>query len=315
MTLSFQKAAVLGSTGPTGKHLVRELLDRGLPVRVVSRSEANLSRAFEGLQVERRAADLLDGAPTLRSVEGCDLVFDCIGLPLDRIAGHPVAARNIALAVKETGARCVHVSSFWAYLPLRHVPLSENHPREGGPLAVRMRREAEDILQSAGAAVVNLPDFYGPEVHTSMLQQALQEAVAGKPVNWIGSADTAREHVYVPDAMKTVAELAQRPEAYGERWVVPAAGPLTLTQTAAIIKSHLGAEIRARTAGPLMLRLVSLFSSELRGLMPLVPDYVKPLTYDGGKLTKLLGQVAATPYEQGIPLTLDWIKKQQGSGK
>ena len=53
---------------------------------------------------------------------------------------------------------------------------------------MRMRREAEDILQGAGAAVLNLPDFYGPEVHASILQRALEEAAAGKAVNWIGRA-------------------------------------------------------------------------------------------------------------------------------
>jgi hypothetical protein len=45
---------------------------------------------------------------------------------------------------------------------------------------VRFRREPEDILLDAGAAVVNLPDFHGPEVHVNTLQQALVEAVAGK---------------------------------------------------------------------------------------------------------------------------------------
>ncbi|MGH7478661.1 MAG: SDR family oxidoreductase, partial [Candidatus Methylomirabilales bacterium] len=100
----FEKAAVLGATGPTGKFLVRELIVRRVPVRAVSRSEANLARAFGALKVERVAVDLLDADATRRAIEGCDLVFDCIGLPMDRMADHPRTAKNIASAIASTGA-------------------------------------------------------------------------------------------------------------------------------------------------------------------------------------------------------------------
>jgi hypothetical protein len=42
--------------------------------------------------------------------------------------------------------------------------MNESHPRSGGPPWVRYRREAEDILCEAGAAILHLPDFYGPHV-------------------------------------------------------------------------------------------------------------------------------------------------------
>jgi len=74
---------------------------------------------------------------------------------------------------------------------------------------------------------LNLPDFYGPYVHTSTLQQALSDAVRGKAMNWIGAADTEREYVYVPDAMAMAAELATYDQAYDEHWIIPGAGPLT----------------------------------------------------------------------------------------
>jgi len=59
---------------------------------------------------------------------------------------HPAAAQNIAKAVRATGARCIQVSSYWAYLPLQRSPLNETHPRSGGPEWVRWRREAEDLV-------------------------------------------------------------------------------------------------------------------------------------------------------------------------
>ena len=71
--------------------------------------------------------------------------------------------------------------------------MNESHPRSDGSAWVRHRREAEDILCGAGAAILHLPDFYGPQVHVSTLQNALNEAASGKTVNWLGKADVQPE--------------------------------------------------------------------------------------------------------------------------
>src|SRR5690606_15977852 len=119
-------------------------------------------------------------------------------------------------ALRGGAARCVLVSSYWSFMPLVGNPLNEDHPRQGGPEWARDRRTAEDTLREAGAAVVHLPDFYGPHVHTSTLQQPLMEAAAAKTMRWIGSTDTEREYAFVPDAVETIAALAAHDEAYGE---------------------------------------------------------------------------------------------------
>jgi nucleoside-diphosphate-sugar epimerase len=243
-------------------------------------------------------------------VEGCDLVFDCIGLPMERIEDHPKTARNIARTIEDNGVRCVQVSSYWPYIPLRDTVVNEDHPRQGGSLPVRMRREAEDILQQSGAAIAELPDFYGPEVHTSILQQALQEAVSGKTVNWMGSRDIAREHIYVPDAMSVTAELAFQEKAYGERWIVPSAGPITIRRVREIAEKHLGRQVKVRASGLWVLRFVSLFNEKLRSFMPLAPTYLKPVRFDGTKLSTLIGNIPATPYDEAIPRTLDRLSSR-----
>jgi nucleoside-diphosphate-sugar epimerase len=303
------KIAILGATGPTGKRLARMLHERGSAVRVISRSEEHLRRAFPGEHFETRAADALDAAQTLAAIDGCDTVFDCIGLPMREIAQHPATARVVAEAARQCGARIVHVSSYWSYLPITRLPLDENHPRSGGPLPVRMRREAEDVLQQAGAAIVQLPDFFGPEVHTSTLQNPLKEFAAGKTAHGIGSVTVARDYAYVPDAMASAVELARYDAAYGERWIVPGAGPIALEDALAIAGRHLGRTPKIQGAGPSVLKLLSLFSRDLRDFLPLVPHYVEPIRYDGSKLAGLIGKPAVTPYERSIPATLDRLRE------
>lgn len=304
-----QRAGIVGATGPTGRHLVKELRGRGIGVRAISRSRANLERCFPDGIAELAAADALDAAAMRRAVEGCDLVVDCIGLPADRMSDHARTAGVVAEAGAAAGARLLHVSSCWAYLPTRTLPVNENHPRSGGNAYVQARRAAEDILREAGAAVVHLPDFFGPQVHGSSLQLALVEAAAGKTVNWIGGPDIEREYIYVPDAMAAVAEMVGHEEIYGESWIVPGSGPIDITEVANIAGKHLGRQVKVRTASVGLLKVLAWFNSDLRAFKPMLDDYAQPVRYDASRLIGLLGTPRPTPYGESIPETLDWLRR------
>jgi nucleoside-diphosphate-sugar epimerase len=301
------KIAVVGATGPTGLHLVTELRETVATVRVIARSMDKLVQLFPESAIEKWEADIRDANATLLAVEGCDIVYDCIGLPGDQMHLHPVIARNIARALRHAKARCVQVSSYWAYYPQVRTEMNENHPRSGGPPWVRYRREAEDVLRDAGAAILHLPDFYGPQVHVSTLQNALNEAASGKTVNWLGRPDVQREYVYVPDAMRIAVEIGGRNDALGEHWCLPGSGPLKGRQVMEIAERHLGRRIKMRSVGMTTLRVVSLFKKDLRGLLQVAPDYTKPVHYDARKLEDLLGPQKMTSYDDGIGRTLAWI--------
>jgi len=306
--MKLEKAAILGATGPVGFHIVEELLRRGVAVRAVSRSASHLDGLFSGQTTERVTADLLKADDARRAIEGCDVVFHCVGFPADAMQHHPAAARNVADALAGTGARCVHASSYWAFLPLVGNPLNEDHPRQGGSPWVRHRRAAEDALRDAGAAVANIPDFYGPRVHTSTLQQPLVEAARGKTMNWIGATDVEREYAFVPDAAATVVSLAESDEAYGQHWLVPTAGPINGRRVAEIASEVLAPKVKVRGLSPVTLRVLSWFNEPLRGLMQIVPEYVKPIGYETVKIKRLLGPQHVTSYEDGIRATLEWLR-------
>ena len=44
-----------------------------------------LARLFPDAAFEKQPADILDPDATIPAVEGCDLVYDCIGLPGDQM--------------------------------------------------------------------------------------------------------------------------------------------------------------------------------------------------------------------------------------
>lgn len=307
MTFQPSRIAVIGATGPTGIHLVRELSSRKKAVVAVSRRRGQLEKLFAGVGVEIAVADALDAGATAKAVEGCNLVADCIGLPPDRMADHPKTAAVIAQAAQAAGARCLQISSYWAFFPQQGEVISESHPRQGGHEWFQMRRAAEEAMLAAGAAVVHLPDFFGPQVHTSTVQNALGEALADQPVNWLGRADTPREAAFVPDAMRIVADLAERDEAYGTDWALPGSGRITADGISEIAAQHLGRPVKVRAVAGLMLKILSVVHPGLRQIAPMIPNYVKPVRYDTSKLEGLLGKPETTPFDRAIPQTLDWL--------
>jgi nucleoside-diphosphate-sugar epimerase len=312
--MKLEQVAIVGATGPTGIHLGRELVARGRRVRVISRSTANLEAAFPAQDVERVAADALAVEEMREAVAGCDLVVNCIGLPADRIDQHEVAARAVVAGADATGARCLHVSSYWAFLPVQRLPVDEEHPRVDGNPYIQARRRAEDVFLAAGGAVAHLPDFFGPEVHTSTLQRPLEEAVEGRAMGFLGAADCEREYAYVPDAMHMVANLLDRDEAYGRSWIVPGSGGLSPERAGEIAGRHLGRPVKVRAAPRYILEIMSAFSPTLRAFRPMLPHYVKPIHFDGSRLRGLLGEAATTPYEESIPATLDWLQRRDTAG-
>jgi nucleoside-diphosphate-sugar epimerase len=189
--------------------------------------------------------------------------------------------------------------------------MNESHPRSSGPAWARYRREAEDILREAGAAILHLPDFYGPQVHISTFQNALNEAAAGKTVNWIGKADVHREYVYVPDAVRIAASVGARAEAFGAHWCLPGGGPISGGEAVDIGARHLGRSVKLRSAGLTTLRILGLFSRDLRGFLQVAPDSMKPVCYDARKLRGLLGPPQMTAYDAGIGETLSWIASRR----
>jgi nucleoside-diphosphate-sugar epimerase len=318
MSLRPECTAIVGATGPTGFHLALELAGRGWKVRAVSRRREALERLFAGpgsdqdpelgSNLELAVGDALDPESLGRAVAGAELIVDCIGLPPERMADHPRTARNVAAAARAEGARSLQVSSYWSFFPHRGEVVSEEHPREGGHQWFRWRREAEDVLLEAGAAVVHLPDFFGPEVHTSAVQMALEEALAGKPVSALGDPDAAREIAYVPDAMRLVADLAGHREAYGTDWAIPGNGTASARDLARIAGEHLGREVKVRAVPPWLIRILALVVPSLRPVVPLAPHYARPVRYDASKLARLLGPIDVTPLPDAVRATLDRLR-------
>jgi nucleoside-diphosphate-sugar epimerase len=307
--LQFQRAAVFGATGATGREVVHELLRRGVHVRAVSRSPDHLARDFGGTEAEQYAADLADRAAAIEAAAGCELIFHCVGLPLAQFGLHIPLARNSAAAMEAHGARGLLVTSYWSYGPGDDRPMPEDRPLAPGSEKAGIRREQENVLLQAGAAVARLPDFYGPGAEISLLNDGLKALAAGKSVLWPGDPDAPRDFIFIPDTGRLLCDLAERSAAYGQPWNVPGSGaepPRKILERAASLR---GTRLRLRRGTRWMVALAGLFRPDIREFKDLLPLYERPVILDVTRIRKLLAEIRNTPYEEGIRRTFAWLDR------
>lgn len=301
------RAAVLGATGATGRVLARELLDRGGDVRVVSRSASNLARDFGRCDAEQVVADALTAEGCRRAVEGCDVVFDCVGAPLGKFENHLIVTRAALAAAGAVGARMVLITGYWSNAPSKR-PISAASPARPTNRYSRIRIEQERLVREAGGCAVVLPDFFGPGAGVSVLNDAIKSVLDGRAALWPGAPTALRDFVYAPDLGRPIVDLASRDEAFGARWVLAGSG--AEKPAALIAQAATGAGVRARVkrVTPMVIRLASLARRDIREFKPVYPIYNAPATFDDAATRALIGDWPVTGYTEALPATVAWIR-------
>jgi len=214
----------------------------------------------------------------------------------------------------------VLVSSVYGYGVPRASRVSEDHSREPTTRKGKWRKEQEDLVLDAHrqgklrSLIVRLPDFYGPNADNSLANPVFRAALAGKTANWIGPVNTPHEFVFVPDTGPVVVELGSREDCYGEAWNFAGPGEINTIDFITRIYRAVGRAPKYRTAGAGLLRVIGWFNPLYRELPEMLYLQETPVILDDTKLTRKLGQVRKTSYDDGIKQTLDWMRSPAGGG-
>jgi len=309
---------ILGAGGAVGKALAAKLGEKGEPFRVVGRSKERLQKGFARYEplVDYCTADLSDPEGAARAVAGVGTVFYLVGVPYTQFELHPKLSRIAVQAAAKAGVRrFVHVSTVYPYGLPQTESVNENHPREPKAFKGRMRKEQEDIVLAADnpngmrTLLVRPPDFYGPESELSYVRAIFDAAVKGGTANVIGPIDTPHEFIFVPDLAETLLRLSQKEEAYGQAWNVAGPGVISTRKFAEMAFAAVGQKPRLRVAGKLMLRVLGLFNPFMREVLEMHYLWTSPVKLDDTRLRKLLPDLHKTPYDEGIPLTVDAMRR------
>jgi nucleoside-diphosphate-sugar epimerase len=302
------KIALFGAAGAIGQSIAKSVSAQGAPYRVVGRSRDALTAAFGAdplAEIVTWNPD--DPASVHAAATGVDTIVYLVGVNYWQFELHPrLMQQTLDGAIAAGVTRLVLIGTVYPYGRPRTRPVREDHPRDPHTFKGRMRKAQEDLLLAADAAgkiqaaVLRLPDFYGPGVDKSFLHSAFNAAVTGGTANMLGPLDLPHEFVFVPDVGPVVARLMSMPNAYGRVWHLAGAGVTTQQAIVEEIERQTGHRLRVRAAGKTMLRLLGLFNPLMREMVEMHYLLTDPVLMDDSALQELLGPIHKTPYSDGV---------------
>jgi nucleoside-diphosphate-sugar epimerase len=312
---------VTGATGKVGHAIASALLDRGDQVRALVRDPKRAASILPA-GVEPRRGDATDAESLTAAVEGCELVFNAMGMPeqwvrdegiFDRVNAHGSGA--LAAAAKQAGVRrFIHTSTHDVF----HADSGErfdetmlaDYPK--GTAYERSKQHAEELVlaerDGMEVVILNPSGVYGPTPSpTPSFENGIFEPVVRKRLPAVPPGGTGYAYV------EGVAEghlLAADKGADGERYIL-ADGYASFREIAETVKEVAG---RGRVPPVMPVPVAKALAGVGEGVSrvirrpPLLPR--GQLTYflwqahpDSSKAQRELGW-NTTPLDEGVRRTL-----------
>lgn len=301
------RVMVLGGTGGLGLACVERAHAAGHAVRVMARSPGRVALP-DG--VERITGDVAHGDDLARALEGCEVVINCVNPPITEWAEHllPLTDRVLA-ACRASGSRLVFPANVWVFGRGDGVRVDEQRPY--APISARgaLRVEQEQRVRASGVrhTLVRLPEFYGPNV-TTLLGAPFANALAGRPIAWIGPLDRDVELVLMQDAAAAMVQAGLAEGDSDETFHLPGAAATTMRAFLAELLSQAGSRSWVIPVPGPLLSAAAWFSPMARVGADLRSLWTDPILLDGSKYRARFGALPATPYAEGIRLTLAWLR-------
>jgi len=319
------KALVSGATGKVGHGIARALLARGDQVRALVRDPDRAASVLpEGVEAVRGDATRPESLPP--AVEGCELVFNAMGLPEQWVKDEGIfervnalGSRDLARAAREAGVRrFVHTSTHDVFHAEEGQRFDEtmlaDYPK--GTAYERSKQHAEELVLGEGdgmeIVILNPSGVYGPGPSASvsfdkgMFEPLVKKRLPALPPGGTGlafsdgvaaghllAADKGKdgERYILADTYATFRELAETVVRVAGRGRVPPVMPVGVARAFAFAGEGISRVIRK----PPMLA---------RGQLTYFLWQARP---DSSKAQRELGW-HPTPLEEGVRRTLEAMK-------
>lgn len=299
-------AVILGA-GPVGLSVGKVFLERGIPVRLVTRSgKASLPGA------EARSADIKDSAALLAAVQGATILVHAVGVPYPLWQVEFPPMQNAVLAAAEaTGAVAVFAENLYSY-SAASMPLSESTP-EGPPTrkgALRLQLSQQWLQRvkegRVKAVSIRASDYFGPGATTSPNShfgaRFFPGFEAGKPVAFLGNPDARHSYTYLPDYARALADVALDPTSWGRAWICPSLGPTTARQVAQQFAHEAKTTVKVGKLPRFLVQTLGLFNPTIREVAEMLYQFERDFTVDASAFESHFGW-KATPLETAVAET------------
>jgi NAD dependent epimerase/dehydratase len=311
-----KKVLVTGAGGFIASHLVEKLVHQGAQVhafvRYNSRNDVGLLRTLEPdvlAQINVIHGDLRDMDAIYEAARNIDIIFHLGALiaipysyrhPREVIETNIMGTLNVLTATRDLGVqRMIHTSTSEVYGTARYTPIDENHPLQGQSPYSASKIGADKIVESYyrsfNVPVATLRPFntFGPRQSARAVIPTIITQALTKDEIHLGSLDTSRDFTFVKDTVNGFICLAEAENILGDE--------INLGNNAAI------------TIGDLTKKVFGLLGKEPHIIVEeqrLRPEKseVRKLHASNQKALDLIGWKPQVSLDQGLQITIDWIK-------
>ena len=306
---------ILGGGGFLGSHLCEALLAEGHRVRVFERPRLKRDgRARFFSQAEWVEGDFTNPVDISQTIEGCEVVFHLIWSTLPKtsndnpiydLESNVVSTLRLLDAVKKNKVqKFIFVSSGGTVYGIpKQIPISETHPTNPicsygiTKLAIEKYLNLYQHEYGLDYCVLRVSNLFGERQQGSATQGAiavfLDKALKGETIEIWGDGHVVRDYVYVGDVTRAFLK-AMHYLGDSDVFNIGSGQGHSLNDLLKMIESLLGRPVRH-------------VYGEGRALD--VPINV----LDISKANRLLGWKPNTTLQNGLMLTLDWIRHQRNS--
>ena len=318
-----KRVLVTGAGGFIGSHLVDELLHNGVEVTAfVHYNARNDWGMLEGRYNDKTpnlkviAGDVTDSLFVKKAVSEKEYVFHLaalIGIPYSYVAPESYintnikGTLNIMQASLDAGVeRVVHTSTSEVYGTAQYTPIDEKHPLQGqSPYSaskIGADKIAESFYCSFGLPVTTIRPFntFGPRQSTrAVIPTIITQALTSNSVK-LGSLTPVRDLTFVADTIQGFIKFAESKKTVGKTVNTGSGRGVTIGELADIIIKQVNPKAK--------------IICEQERIRPDKSE-VMELLCDNRLAKDLAGWEPKFSLEEGLSLTIDWMKEHISSYK
>ena len=301
--------AILGAGGAISGELVKQLMARNEPIRLVRRRPELAPGAAETV-----VADLSVFGGALNAISGCRIAFLLAGLKYDLRVWRelwPRIMRNCLEAAKRSRVNLVFFDNVYMYGKVDGA-MTEETPFRPCSKKGEVRAEIATMLLNeikAGnvtAMIARSADFYGPGARTGIPNILVFDKYAkGKRAMWLANASVKHSFTFTPDAARSLVLLTDSDSAWNQTWHVPTGpDPPTGKQFMELVANEFGKPPKYRVLTQPMVRAAGWFDPTVRELYEMLYQYESDYVFDSTKFTKAFHFQPAS-YAEGVHQTAE----------
>lgn len=299
---------VLGANGQIAEELTRELYKNYTKnIRLVSRNPKKIHETDELF-----SANLLDLKATKKAVEGCEIAYLTVGLPMNSQMWEDqfeIMMKNVIEACKKHYCKLVFFDNTYMYAKTSEPQTEESRFEPIGRKSVVRAKMAEMLLKeiknkTIEAVICRAPEFYGPNKTQSITNTLIFDNIQQNKKLKVPLKDiTKRTLIWTPDASRAMALIGNTPEAYNQTWHLPCDDSRPTYKELIEITSEVYKKKIAYTVVKMwMFKLGSLFKKQIKELQELLPRYKYDNIFISDKFKTKFPDFKITTFKEGIEI-------------